>query len=129
MPKCSVELEIVDETVLYKYDEIARRLNVRSARQPVESFYLLPHYDRLRSQKSTVSQIDLEKLGLLDGRNPFGDRETASVRFWQQLQGYDELLEGLRMIQSRITYDEFVDIRRREIGDIFKFPKDIKEQS
>ena len=125
MPECAIELETVDETVLYKYDEIARRLRVRQARQPVESFQLLPHYDRLKP-KIAVSQIDLEKLGLLGGRAPDGDREVASMKFWQQLQEYDQLLEDVRMIQSRITYDEFVGMRRNEIGRVFKFPRNKK---
>jgi hypothetical protein len=125
MPDRAVELETVDETVIYKYAEIERRLGIRSAKQPVESLYLLPHYDRLRP-KGAISQDDMEKLGLLDGRKPDGERELASVGFWQKLQKYDQLLEDIKAIQSRIKYDEFVKMRQNDIGDIFGFPKDAK---
>jgi hypothetical protein len=123
MPNRAVELETVDETVIYKYDEIERRFGVRTAKQTIESLYLIPHYDRLRSSKNMMSQSDLEGLGLLGGRKPDGERETVSLQFWRELQEYDQLLEEIRVIQSRITYDEFVSIRRNEIGHIFKFPK------
>jgi hypothetical protein len=123
MPKRAVELETVDETVIYKYSEIEQRLGIRTAKQLIESLYLLPHYDRLRATKDTISQFDLESLGLLDERKPNAGRETKSVQFWQKLQEYDHLLADLRIIQSRISYDEFVEMRRDEIGNIFKFPK------
>lgn len=123
MPDRAVELETVDETVIYKYAEIERRLGVRGAKQPVEDLLLLPHYDRLRNRKTMISARDLEGLGLLDGRKPDGERETASVQFWNRLVEYDRLLEEVQAIQSRITYDEFVGMRRDEIGGIFKFPK------
>lgn len=128
MPERAVELETVDETVIYKYAEIERRLGIRSAKQPIENLYLLPHYDRLRSPKNTISRSDLEELGLLDGRKPDGEHETASVQFWQKLQQYDELLEEVQSIQSRIAYDDFVSMRRNEIGRIFKFPKNPKDE-
>lgn len=126
MPQRAVELETVDETVIYKYTEIERRLGIRSAKQTIESLYLLPHYDRLRSSKGMISQFDLERLGLLDGREPNGERETASVQFWKNLENYDLLLEEVQLIQSRIAYDEFVSLRRNEIGQIFKFPRTSK---
>jgi hypothetical protein len=126
MPQCAIELETVYETVIYKYAEIERRFGVRTAKQPIESLYLLPHYDRIRSSKGTISHADLERLGLLDGQEPNGERESTSVQFWQKLAEYDQLLDEVRMIQSRITYDEFVGMRRNEIGHIFKFPKTAK---
>jgi hypothetical protein len=123
MPESAVELETVDETVIYKYDEITRRLDIRGAKHLIENLFLAPHYDELRP-KGTVSQFELEKRGLLTGRHPNDNSEEASVCFWQQLQQYDQLLEDMRQVQSRISYDEFVDLRRNEIGSIFKFPKD-----
>ncbi len=121
-PQRAVELETVDETVIYKYAEIERRLGIRSAKQPIEELYLLPHYDTLRSPKTTVSRADLKGVGLLDGREPDGEREVASMDFWRKLNDYDHLLEEVRDIQSRITYDDFVNMRRNDIGKIFKFP-------
>lgn len=125
MPKRAVELETVDETVIYKYSELERRLGTRSARQPVDQLFLMPHYDKLR-EKGMLSYEDLEALGLLGGRKPDGRSETASVKFWKSLQEYDELLEEVSTSQSRITYDEFVSMRRNEIGRIFKFKKNKK---
>jgi len=126
MPECAIELETVDETVIYKYAEIERRFGVRTAKQPVDSFSLLPHYDLIRPAKSTISHDDLERLGLLEEREPDGEHEIASVQFWQKLEAYDKLLDEVQMLQSRITYDEFVRMRRNEIGSIFKFPKTAK---
>lgn len=103
MPQRAVELETVNETVIYKYTEIERRLGIRSAKQPIEKLYLLPHHDRLRSPKSMISD-----------------------QFLQKLRDYDELLDEVRRIQSRITYDEFVNMRRNDIGHIFNFPKTAK---
>lgn len=123
MPHLAVELETVDETVIYKYDEIERRFRIRTENQAIEELYLLPHYHLLRSSKSMLSQSDLRDLGLLTGRKPDGERETVSLQFWQKLEEYDQLLDEVRMLQSRITYDELISIRRNEIGYIFKFPK------
>lgn len=124
MPERAVELETVDETVIYKYAELERRFGIRTARQLIEDLYLTPHYNQLREAKGLLSYEDLEALGLLDGRKPDGHSETASVKFWKSLQEYDELLQEIT--QSRITYDEFVTLRRDEIGRIFKLKKNKK---
>jgi hypothetical protein len=123
LPTCALELETVDETVLYKYDEITRRYSIRQTKQPVEKFQLLPHYDTLRP-KDTLSRVDMDALGLSKGRPPQGKRENASVDFWNKLVAYDALLDDIANVQSRITYDALIEQRRDDIGAIFDLPRD-----
>lgn len=117
----AIELETMEETILYKYDEIARRLNMRQEKKPVESFKLVPHYDKLKPRQA-IAYDDLKGLGLLNGRIPDGERESISVAFWRQLLEYDALLDEIRIAQARISYDEIMQIRRAEIGAIFGLP-------
>src|SRR5690606_8165428 len=100
---------------------IEARLNARTQRRAIKDFALIPYYDDIKPN-NLLSSNDMEALGLSEGRDPFGDREIASVKFYQQLQSYDEMLMDLEKVRSQISVNELLELRNTEIGTIFDLP-------
>jgi hypothetical protein len=122
MPDKVIELEEVNETVLYDYEELEKRFTAKTRDKPIDEFYLgtAKRYDIIKPT-GTLSYNDLEGLGLLDGREPFGDSEEIAMEFYNKVIKYDDLVEDLR--KSSISLDELLKIRNKEIAEIFDLPQ------
>src|SRR5437016_9921583 len=95
-PGLFIELEDLNERVLYDYDEIIRRQAAVDMALPVESLKLLPHYDTIR-KASYLSLSELHERGLIEDRaHPKSDSETQSLKFYRQLEAYDAFLDDLQ---------------------------------
>jgi hypothetical protein len=109
-----VELEDLNERVLYDYDEIIRRQTEVKTALPIESFKLLSHYDALRN-KPYLSLEALQKKGLLDGKVlPKKSDEEESLTFYRQLETYDEYLDELLLERDEISFNALWDGEQRE---------------
>lgn len=121
-PNLFVELEDINERLLYPYDEIVTRKDTLDIPYSIDDLLLTPHYDELNS--SNLSEEALAEL--LNGeRMPEGSKEEASLRLYQQCQQYDELLEGVRRTQPMISYNALTQGEVMEhIARIFNIPPD-----
>jgi|GEM_PF-5111903 len=122
MPERVIELENVNETVLYNYEELEKRFTAKTRDKRINEFYLsIPERYNIIKPKDTLSYENLEELGLLDGREPFGDLEKISMAFYDKIVAFDDIVEDLR--KSNISLDELFKIRNSEIGQLFNLPK------
>jgi len=109
-----VELEDLNERVLYDYDEIVRRQTEVKTALPIEGFKLLAHYNKLRNQSYLLLE-GLQERGLLDGKRlPKNKDEEASLIFYRQLEAYDEYLDELLLERDDISFNELWDGESRE---------------
>lgn len=121
MPDKVIELEEVNETVLYDYEELEKRFTAKTRDKRIDEFYLgTPERYDIIKPRDTLSYHDIEGLGLLDGRKPFGDSEKEAISFYNKIVEFDDLIEDLR--KSSISLDELLKIRNSEIGEIFDLP-------
>ncbi len=99
-----IELEGMDERVLYDYDEIIQRQAAVETALPIEVLKLLPHYNAVRSA-SSLSSEELLVRGLLDLQvQPQNNRERESVAFYRQLEQYDAFLEEVGQTHPAISF-------------------------
>lgn len=111
-PDCFIELENLNERVLYNYAEIARRQAALYAERPVEDFKLLFRYDLVR-QAATLSFEEMQQRGLLHGEvHPRTKQEQDSLVLYQRLERYDALLEEVSRTHATIS---FHDLTRGEL--------------
>lgn len=116
-----IELEDVNETVLYDYEELEKRFTAKTRDKRIDKFYLgTPERYDIIKPKDTLSYENLEGLGLLDGRDPFGDSEETAMAFHNKIVEFDDLIEDLR--KSSISLDELLKVRNKEIGELFDLP-------
>lgn len=121
MPNKVIELEDVNETVLYNYEALEKRFTAKTRDKPIDEFYLgTPERYDIIKPKDTLSYDNLEGLGLLDGREPFGASEELAMEFYNKIVEYDNLVEDLR--KSSISLDGLLKIRNPEIGELFELP-------
>jgi hypothetical protein len=103
-PNLFVELEDINERVLYPYDDIVLRKEALDTPYSIDDLLLTLHYDKLSEQN--LSEQELQETGLLKGeRPPLGPREEASLQLYLQCEQYDALLEEIRRTHPMISYN------------------------
>jgi hypothetical protein len=103
-PNLFVELEAINERVLYPYDDIVLRKEDLDVLYSIDDLLLTPHYDQLSEQN--LSEQELHQTGLLNGeRIPNNPREEASLQLYLQCEQYDTLLEEIRRTHPMISYN------------------------
>jgi hypothetical protein len=104
-PDLFVELEDLNERVLYNYDEMVRRQASMNIALPIEELKLLPHYDTI----CTTDCLPLSTLahrGLLEAHAcPKNRREEASLKFYRQLEAYDAFLDDVQQSTPTISFN------------------------
>jgi hypothetical protein len=113
-PGLFIELEDLNERVLYDYDEIVRRQTAVDMGLPIEDLKLLPHYDAIR-KASHLSLRELHGRGLLeDQARPEGGSEAESLKFYRQLEEYDAFLDELQQFYLEISFNKLTQGERME---------------
>jgi len=114
-------IDELDETVLYKYDEIQRRLEGRIVKREIGDLLLRKHYDRIKPSDATVCLADLETFGYLDmdpSRNT--NAVMKSAEFLSTLDKYDHwLLTEVKSANHRISVEDLRSKYENEIVEIF----------
>ena len=101
-----IELEGMDERVLYDYDEIMQRQAAVETALPIEVLKLAPHYDAVRSASSLPFE-ELLARGLLDSQaQSQNNRERESVAFYRQLEQYDAFLDEVGQTHPAISFHD-----------------------
>ncbi|HEY4036740.1 MAG TPA: hypothetical protein VGL94_22515 [Ktedonobacteraceae bacterium] len=104
-PGLFIELEDLNERVLYDYSEIIKRQAAVDMLVPIEEFKLLSHYDVIR-KSSYLSASQLSLLDLLRGQVlPKNDNEAESLKFYLQLEEYDAFLGNLQQSYQTISFN------------------------
>lgn len=118
----AVEIEDINETVIYEYDEIISRQNEKQRSLPIDEFKLATEkrYNLICDPKmSPYDHLDL--IELEPGPKP---NQQRSLEFFKQLEEFDDFLDDLEMSRTEITYDELTnDTNSERIGGIFGFPR------
>lgn len=126
-PKLFVELENLNERVLYEYDEITKRQRLLHEQFAIDDLKLAARYDEI-CLKSLLLLSDLQRGGLLDETHlPNNRKEQESLDFYRQLEKYDALLEEIQRTRRTISFDELTQGELMErIADIFDIQADEK---
>jgi len=103
-----VAIDDLEESVLYDYEEINRRQQEQKKRYPVSHFCLLPHYDQIQKQRSSLLTLnELSKQGLLDEtKEPKTTKAKLSQAFYKRLVEYDHFLEDVEITHPSLSYNE-----------------------
>ncbi|GAB5492005.1 MAG: hypothetical protein Phog2KO_22200 [Phototrophicaceae bacterium] len=116
MPNMVVEIEDLDETVLYKYDIIQERLGGKTQKRQIDQFLLCQHFELIRKKRGiNISLATLRDFGLLgeNARTPNEGSEAQGVALYRQLKSYDNwLLETFG--NTRISYNQLTNDKELE---------------
>jgi hypothetical protein len=113
-PGLFVELEDLNERVLYDYDTIVERQDAVKMALPIEALKLLAFYDIIRNDPH-LSLRDLHERGLLEEQaHPKPGREAESLKFYRQLEEYDAYLDELQQFYPEISFNELWQGERME---------------
>lgn len=119
MPNMVVEIEELDETLLYKYDEIEKRLDARIKPRPVSEFLLKEHFNNIRHSSISLTLENLEREGLLDdSRQPITHDEENAMAFYRKLEIFDRWIEetfGYDLVSYNRVQSEYED----QVAEIF----------
>lgn len=121
-PNLFVAIEDLKERIFYDYDAIEQRHGEYHKTYPITHFQLVPHYERLQQERSTLLPLEQMRLqGLLDGsKPPLTGKATESQTFYGQLQAYDAFLEEVAMTHPALSFQELTSGEWRErIARIF----------
>ena len=122
----ALEIEDINERVIYAYDRIESRLQDAAEQRPIEEFKLSEHYDTIKNANMySISQLQDPKL-----KNE--RKRSNSERLLHQLKEYDDLLDELAETHIEISYNDLIQGDLLEnIGRIFNLtrnkPKDGQE--
>jgi hypothetical protein len=94
-----VELEDIQERVLYDYTEIVRRQEDMKKQRPVEDFKLLPYYD-LICPTSSLSQKNAQ---------PHNKSEIESPTLYRQFEEFDAFLDEVQQTHPTISFKRLFD--------------------
>lgn len=124
----AIEIEDINEIVLYEYDKIIERQNIRLQEFPISHFRLQHRYDAAKSD--TMLTLDqLKKRGLLDEKVTANKKEQDALDFYYCLGKYDAFLDELEMDHVEISFDDLTNEANMElIGKIFQLKKSTKTQ-
>lgn len=113
----AVEIEDINERVLYDYGEIENRQFEADEERPIDHFRLTEHYDEIKNS-------DMYSLAEMEAGNVRSSaRLERSKALLRKFQEYDEFLDELFQTQSEISYNDLVSGDSLErIGKIFQLP-------
>lgn len=116
-----VEVEDINEIVLYEYDKIQKRKSDRTEPHSFDYFLLSDKYDDVRTADK-FSLRELKERGLLSGTKPSNQKEERSVDFYYHLQKYDDFIDELSDTRIEISFDELTSKENlKHIGEILGF--------
>ena len=105
-PQLFIELEGLDERVLYNYDEIVRRQEAVKTPLPIDTLKLVSQMNRVRSS-TNLSYEELQRRGLIsEVSRPKNDQEKDSLEFYRQLERYDAFLDEVADTHVVISYND-----------------------
>jgi hypothetical protein len=105
-PDTFIELEGLNERVLYDYDEVLKRQGELDKPISIEDLKLMPHYKKVRPKSLS---------------------DEEALKLFQQLEAYDALLEEIGLTQPAISYNDLIDGWMHRIASIFSIQPN-KEQ-
>lgn len=120
----AIEIEDINERVLYDFEEIEHRQDEVEDEQPINDFRLIEHYDQIKNN-NMYTLAELEK-----GNLKSSAKAKRSKAFLEKLKAFDEFLDELGRTHSEISFNALVSGDRLErIGAIFdlSFKKTKKE--
>jgi hypothetical protein len=106
-PETFIELEGLNERVLYDYEEVLKRRGELDKPISIDDLKLAPHYERIRPK--SLSDEEAQKL-------------------FQQLQAYDALLDEIGLVQPAISYNDLIDGWIHRIAPIFDIQPDEEQR-
>jgi len=120
-----IELEDLNERVLYDYGEITRRQAAVNEPIPIDELKLIPHYDVVCTP-SRFSIKAMQERGLLSpGYTAKNEKEEKSLTLYRQFERYDVFLESVRRNHPVISYKDLTQGELMErIGRIFALSVD-----
>jgi len=126
-PNLFIEVEDLNERVLYDYDEIVRRQAEQNEKFSIDHLKLLPHYDTIRPQ-ARLSLSELQEF--LEKKRPIKNaKDEKSLKLYRQLEQYDAILNDIRHIHPQISFNDLTqgELMQR-IGRIFTKKSDEEER-
>ena len=102
-PETFIELEGLNERVLYDYEEVLKRRGELDKPISIDDLKLAPHYERIR---------------------PKSQSNEEAVKLFQQLEAYDALLDEIGFAQPAISYNDLIDGWMHRIASIFEIQPD-----
>lgn len=126
-PNFFVELENLNERVLYNYDEILERQTAVKTELPIHDLKLTQHYDCVRG-KNDLPYEELYKRGLLDQqKTPKTASEKKALDLYQKLVKYDSFLDEIAQARVVISFENLTEGELWErIIEIFDYKPDVK---
>ncbi len=116
-----IEIEDIQERVLYEYDEIIRRKQELDIPYSVEDFRLAHHYDELKGS----NRLSLKSLLALTECTT--QKAQQSKAFLEQLRAYDDFLGELARHRVEISFNELTsEVNLPTIAQIFNIKPDNK---
>ena len=109
-PDLVLEIETLDENVLYDYDTIAKRVAERQRPFPVDSFRLSPFYNQVRNAGMPALPEDVREgvaLDLLSG-------VPLARTFYQRLLSFDQYLDEMKRYRREVSLNELTSGESRE---------------
>jgi hypothetical protein len=106
-PEIFIELEGLNERVLYDYDEVLKRRGELDKPISIDDLKLAPRYERIRPK--SLSDEEAQKL-------------------FQQLEAYDALLDEIGLVQPAISYNDLIDGWMHRIAPIFDIQPDEEQR-
>lgn len=113
----AIEIEDINERVLYDYGEIENRQYEADEARPIDDFRLTDYYDE-------VKNANMYTRAELEASNPTDSAKwKQSKALLAQFQALDAFLDELAQIHPEISYNDLVSGDRLErIGKIFNLP-------
>ncbi len=98
-----VEIEDINERVLYEYDEIEDRQVSLDEQHPIRWFHLTPHAASFRPTSPVPTETAVVQGGLFDGEER---SDISGNLFFAQLQAFDAFLDEIAATRSTISFNE-----------------------
>lgn len=113
-------IDDLDETVLYKYDEIQRRLDGRTDKRDIEELLLREHYNIIKTNDASLSLETLEDYGYPLDPSVNTPSTVKSSDFLVALEKYDEwLMTEVKSANPTISIEDLRSKYQDEIVEIF----------
>jgi len=106
-PDTFIELEGLNERVLYDYDEVLKRRGELDKPISIDDLKLAPYYESIRPKSLS---------------------DEEALKLFQQLEAYDALLDEIGLIQPAISYNDLIDGWMHRIAPIFDIQPDEEQR-
>ncbi len=124
-PNIFVELEGLNERILYDYEEVLKRRSELDKPLVVEEFKLAPYYDKIKNAPfPPLAQLHLIKNNERYSQGLLTKQEREAFKFYQQLEAYDALLKEIEYMQPMISYKDLINGWMQRIAPILEITSD-----